>query len=220
MIIVIQCAARKNPEAGHLRTRDGQEVLFVADPDLAPNNPDCTYARPDDVSDIGKPWGAMLREYNAEPLGNPHGLLPAWRLYENPVYRLLKEHCGWQGFYILSAGWGLIRSDFLTPAYDVTFSLSAEKYKRRRKKDQYDDFNMLPKETGDDIVFFGGKDYVSLFCALTEGTKGIRHLWYNSKNPPKAPGCVLRRFHTRTRINWHYECARAFVEGKIQIEDG
>lgn len=217
MIIVIQCAARKSPEAGHLRTRDGQEVLFVADPDVAPESSACAHARPDDVFDTGKPWRTVLRKYNAEPHGDPHGLLPAWRLYENPVYRLLKERCGLEGFYILSAGWGLIRSDFLTPAYDVTFSAGAEKYKRRRKSDSYHDFNMLSEENAEDIVFFGGKDYVNLFCALTERAGGIRYLWFNSKVAPNAPGCELRRFHTRTRTNWHYECARAFVEGKIQV---
>ena len=217
MIVVIQCAARKNPEAGYLRTRDGRKVLFVADPDLAPNNPDCAYARPDDVSDAGKPWRTTLREYNAEPRGNPHGFLPAWRLYENPVYELLKDHCGPERLYILSAGWGLIRSDFLTPAYDITFSPGADAYKRRRKRDSYDDFNMLPEQTEEDIVFFGGKDYVGLFCGLTENVKGRRYIWFNSKSPPKAPGCVLRRFHTKTRINWHYQCAKAFIEGNIQV---
>ena len=220
MILVIQCAARKNPEAGYLQERDGEEVVFVADPDAAPGGVSHAYARPDGVSDTGKPWRTMLCEYNVNPHDNPHGLLPAWRLYENPIYGLLADHCGPEHFYILSAGWGLIRADFLTPVYDITFSPGAEKYKRRRKKDQYDDFNLLPQETEDDIVFFGGKDYVGLFCALSEGVKRTRYLWCNSKSAPKAPGCVLRRFHTKTRTNWHYECARAFIEGKIQLEGG
>lgn len=189
--------------------------MFVADPDAAPGGVSHAYARPDDTSCNGKPWRAMLREYNSERRDDAHGLLSACKLYENPIYGLLADHFGPERFYILSAGWGLIRSDFLTPAYDITFSPRVEKYKRRRKKDQYEDFCMLPKETGEDIVFFGGKDYIGLFCALTEGVKGTRYLWCNSKNPPKAPGCVLRRFHTRTRTNWHYECARAFIEGKL-----
>ena len=217
MIVVIQCAARKNPEAGHLRTRDGRKVLFVADPGLATNDPSYTFARPDDVSDTGKPWRIRLHEYNTETHDNPNGLLPAWRLYKNPVYRLLEEHYGPERLYILSAGWGLLRSDFLTPAYDITFSPSAEKFKRRRKRDSYDDFNMLPEQTEEDIVFFGGKDYVGLFCGLTDGVKGRRYIWFNSKSPPKAPGCLLRRFHTNTRINWHYECTKAFIEGNIQV---
>ena len=145
MILVIQCAARKNPEAGYLRGRDERKVMFVADPGIAPIDPNCSYARPDDTSDTGKPWRTILREYNADPGHNPLGLLPAWKLYKNATYELLADHCGPEHFYILSAGWGLIRADFLTPAYDITFSPGAEKHKRRRKKDQYDDFNMLPE---------------------------------------------------------------------------
>lgn len=217
MILVIQCAAGKKSGAGHLCMEDGRKVMFVADPDLAPNNPDCTYARPDGVSDTGKPWRTTLREYNAEPHDNPNGLLPAWRLYENPVYELLKDHYGPDRFYILSAGWGLIRSDFLAPAYDITFSPRADAYKRRRKKYPYNDFRMLPDETSEPVVFFGGKDYAGLFCGLTQNVKGPRYIWFNSKSPPKANGCVLRRFHTKTRINWHYECARAFMGGNIQV---
>ena len=220
MILVIQCAARKNPDAGWLRKRDGRKMMFVADPGAAPNNAIYSYARPDDVSDTRKSWRTILREYNADPGHNPLGLLSTWKLYKNAIYELLADHCGPERFYILSAGWGLIRADFLTPAYDITFSPGAEKDKRRRKKDQYDDFNLLPQETGEDIVFFGGKDYVGLFCALSEGVKGTRYLWCNSKSAPKAPGCVLQRFHTKTRTNWHYECARAFIEGKIQLEGG
>jgi hypothetical protein len=68
------------------------------------------------------------------------------------------------GFISLSAGWGLIRTDFLTPCYDITFSQSAEGYKRHRKADRYQDFRTLPARSDEDIVFFGGKDYVRLFC--------------------------------------------------------
>lgn len=218
MIVVIQCAGKKNPYASHLQKRDGRKVMFVADPDAAPANENHVYARPDDTSDTGMSWRTVLREYNADPGSNPLGLLPAWQLYENRVYELLKNHCGLKRLYILSAGWGLITAGFLTPCYDITFKANAAKYKRRRKKDTYDkDFRMLPTETTETIIFFGGKNYVSLFCTLTAGVKGSRHLWYNSKNEPDAPGCVLHRFKTTTKTNWHYECAKAFVEGRIQL---
>jgi hypothetical protein len=62
---------------------------------------------------------------------------------------------------------GLIRADFLTPRYDITYSPSAENYKRRRRKDRYHDFCMLPQQLDDDILFFGGKDYLPLFRSLT-----------------------------------------------------
>ena len=217
MIVVIQCAAKKKPDAGHLRRRDGQKVLFVADPETAPAGVTHAHARPDDIFDAGMSWRASLLEYNDNPGNNPLGLLPAWQLYQNPAYELLADHCGRERLYILSAGWGLIAADFLTPSYDITFSASADKYKRRRKKDRYDDLRMLPAATAEPVVFFGGKDYVDLFCALTAGVKGPRHLFYNSANTPDAPGCVLQRFHTSTRTNWHYECAKAFVEGTTGI---
>ena len=100
---------------------------------------------------------------------------------------------------------------------DITFSPSADKYKRRRKNDRNDDLCMLPADNAEPVVFFGGKDYVSLFCSLTKRVNGQRHVFYNSANTPDAPGCLLKRFNTTTRTNWHYECAKAFIKGEIGI---
>ena len=215
MIVVIQCASGKKPDAGHLRRPNGQEVMFVADPEIAPADESYSYARPDDVSDTGESWRAVLFKYNATPGNNPLHLLPAWQLYNNKRYEILADHCGLDRLFILSAGWGLVRADFLIPAYDITFSPNGGMYKRRRNKDCYDDSNMLPKSQ-EAIVFFGGKDYVSLFCTLSSDARGRRTVWYNSKDAPRAPGCLVRRFHTTTRTNWHYECAKAFISGKLQ----
>ena len=76
---------------------------------------------------------------------------------------------------------------------------------------------MLPDDTNSPVIFFGGQKYVPQFCELTSRVQGPRHVFYNSVNPPDAPGCQLHRFETRTRINWHYEAARAYVEGHINI---
>lgn len=217
MIVVIQCAAKKKPNAGHLHWRDGRNVLFVADPDSAPDNAARAYARPDDIADTGESWRTELLKYNEAPGNNPLGLIPAWQLYENSTYKRLADKYSLKYLYILSAGWGLIAADFLTPAYDITFTPSADKYKRRRKMDRYDDLCMMPADNGQPVVFFGGKDYVSLFCSLTERINGQRHVYYNSANAPDAPGCLLTRFNTTTRTNWHYECAKAFIEGEIGI---
>jgi hypothetical protein len=217
MIVVIQCAARKEPDAGHLCRRDGQPVLFVADPDATPAGVTDAYARPDDISDTGVSWRAQLLDYNDKSRNNPLDILPAWQLYKNKTYEHLVDKYGLASVYILSAGWGLIAADFLTPAYDITFSPSAEKYKRRRKKDRYDDLRMLPTHTTEPIVFFGGKDYVPLFSSLTENAKGQRFLFYNSVRAPDAPGCTLKTFNTTTRTNWHYECANAFINEEITI---
>lgn len=122
MIIVIQCAAGKQGHAGHLRTLDGLEVMFVAHPDSAPSHPNRVYARPDDLSDRGKSWRNVLQEYNRNPGENPLELLSAWQLYKNPVYEMLAKRFAPDRLYILSAGWGLVRADYLTPSYDITFS--------------------------------------------------------------------------------------------------
>ncbi|MGE0454016.1 MAG: hypothetical protein AB7O37_18155 [Vicinamibacteria bacterium] len=213
MIVVIQCSGSKQPDAGHLRTPEGTPVMFVARPEVAPARAGLLYARPDDVAGGGKTWRDVLLEYNSHPQDNPCRLLPAFRLYEERAYAGLVEAFGPDHVYILSAGWGLIAASFLTPDYDITFSQSAEPFQRRRKRDRYRDFRM-PSARGDEpIVFLGGKDYVPPFCALTSEARGRRTVFFNSTNPPDAPGCALERYETRTRTNWHYECAEAVIRG-------
>ena len=126
---------------------------------------------------------------------------------------------GEKNTYILSAGWGLIGSSFLTPNYDITFSMMKppERYKRRRKSDFYRDLCMLPANNDEQVFFFGGKDYVPLFCELTKGAEGKRTVFFNSQVAPDADGCSLERFVTTTRTNWHYECANAFLDGKLNV---
>jgi hypothetical protein len=217
MIVVIQCAASKRPNAGRLRARDGRPVLFVANPDMAPPDSDQLYARPDDLSDAGVSWRQLLLRRNLEAQANPLGLTRAWELYEHPVYRRLVEWFGADKVYILSAGWGLIGANFLTPDYDITYSASAEPYKRRRKSDACRDFCMIAKDNTESILFFGGKDYVTLFCNLTKEMNGTRRIFYNSATAPDAPGCNLIRYQTSTRTNWHYECTGAFLDGRITV---
>ena len=86
-IAVILCAARKHNDAGHLRKRNGRPVRFVAQPDLAPPNKIYTYARPDDVADVGGIWRELLADYNKRSRdANPLGLLKAWQLYRHKTY--------------------------------------------------------------------------------------------------------------------------------------
>ena len=210
MIVVIQCAAGKQHHAGHLRTWDGRNVMFVATPDAVPSVGSKVYAHPDDISDSGKSWRNVLSEYNSDSNNNRLGLLPAWQLYRNPTYEILADRCGEDRLYILSAGWGLIRADFLTPNYDITFSRASnvESFKRRRYQDAYDDFR-LPTSVEEPIVFFGGRDYIRLFCRLTAEAKGHRTIFYAGRRL-SVPGCTLRRFGDPF-TNWHYQCAKAFV---------
>jgi hypothetical protein len=215
MIVVIQCAGSKREGAGCLTTKDGRPVSFVAHPEAAPPAANRLYARPDDPSDLGASWRERLLAYNETPGDNRLELLPAFELYKNDIYRALIARFSVENSYILSAGWGLLNAAFLTPSYDITFSASAENFVRRRKGDSYHDLCMLPVDTEGPVIFFGSKEYVPLFAALTHSVKCRKTVFYNSSHPPAAPGCVLERFETRTRTNWQYECAAAFLNGNI-----
>lgn len=186
--------------------------------------PGVSYAHPDDTADTERTWREELVAYNsrhqAEPGYNPHNLLPAWQFYTPPAYRQLAEAFGLDHLFILSAGWGLLPAEFLTPYYDITFSRTVRgenSHELRRKKDFYQDFPLPPIATEEPIVFLGGKDYAHLFSVVTAEANAPRYLFHKSKEPPNAPGCQFIRYETTTRTNWHYECAKALAEGKIKV---
>lgn len=215
MIVVIQCAATKRKHAGHLQTRGGKPVVFVADPAAAPGSDDFIYARPDDLSDRSTSWRDYLIHYNETPRSNPLGLLPAYELYEREIYRTLVNQIGIDKTFILSAGWGIIPAPFLTPSYDITFSPRADAAKRRKKHDTWADLSMLPADTNEPIMFLGGKDYLPLFLRLSAHVSSLRTIFYNSVDAPDAPDCRLVRFETKTKTNWHYECAGKLLSGQV-----
>jgi hypothetical protein len=217
MKVVIQCAARKRPDAGTFMTADGRRVLFVGDPGGAPHIPAHLYACPDDTSDDGRSWRARLLDYNRNPSGHPLEFLPAWQLYEHDTYGRLVRHFGVERVFILSAGWGLIPANFLTPSYDITFTGSADEWKRRRKEHSYQDFSLMPDD-GETTVFLGGKEYQPLFFRLTAGMTEPRVVFFRSAAAPDIPsGFTAVRYETATRTNWHYECARDLVAGRLRV---
>ncbi|MCF7849034.1 MAG: hypothetical protein K9M45_09305 [Kiritimatiellales bacterium] len=217
--VVIQCAATKQPDAGCMIDQNGKRVMFVAQPERAPANDEIIYARPDDMVNGNGNWRQFLEEYNAQQ-ANPLNLYPAWQLYKHKAYKSLVDRFGIENVYILSAGWGLVRGDFLTPEYDITFSPSAESYKKRKASDRYDDFSMLPKECCEDLYFFGSKNYLPLFDLLTKDYAGEKFVFYNSSVPPEEmTGCELIKYETRTKTNWHYECAKWFIESERSYSD-
>jgi hypothetical protein len=143
--------------------------------------------------------------------------MEAYKLYEPNVYDALAVYAGVSNLFILSAGWGLIRADFLLPYYDITFSKQADAYKVRRPLDRYADFCQLPEVGLERIFFLGGKDYLPLFGALTDRYRCEKVIFYNSRSAPSRAGWRPRRFETSTRTNWHYECARSLVAGQLEL---
>lgn len=218
MLAVIQCAASKS--GAYFRTADGREVFFVARSEEAPKTDRFVYAHPDDIADEGLTWREKLLAYNVAG-DNSLGLARAFELYDNAVYRRLVEVLGMEKVFILSAGWGLIRADFLTPYYDITFSCAVvrkgESYKLRGAGRVWQDFRQLSSVSEEPLIFLGGRDYVPLFSELTKTSASPRHVYYNATQPPTAPGCSFEHYESATRTNWHYECARALLDGRITI---
>ncbi|WP_093160476.1 hypothetical protein [Variovorax sp. YR216] len=211
MKIVIQCAGNKNPTRTGFRHSDGRIVKFVAYPQLALDH-EFFYARPDDDDGHGTSWRNRLAQYNSEQLSqNPLGLNSAYKLYKNRIYEGLFNKFG-EKVYILSAGWGLIASTFLTPDYDITFSGSAHSCNRRRAGDRYLDFCQIPDD-GEEMVFLGGLSYLNLFRNLVMTYKGEKTVYYRSSEKPELGlGFNLKKFDTPRKTNWHYECAAQLID--------
>ena len=218
MKIVIQCAGTKKP-SGFFRTADGRSVKFVAHPELASASEAGQHvlAHPDDDAGDGRSWRDSIVEYNqlAASRCNPLGLWQAAQLYSPPAYADLGRRFGKENVFILSAGWGLLRSSFLTPNYDITFSRKAKAFKRRRHADSYRDFCQIEDDDGEPIIFLGGKDYLPLFCTLTSPVRAERIVYFNAGTPPDAPGCRFVKYETMRRTNWHYDLAADLSSGKL-----
>ena len=203
MKIVIQCAGSKRCDAGYFKSRDGRKIKFVADPDNAPKEKGIIHKHPDDLSDNGRTtWRDELLDYNKNPGDNPFGLLPAWQLYENSTYCELARKYG-TDLYILSAGWGLISANFLTPMYDITFSCEGKEHAKRRKRNptQYKDFSMLSSKTNEKIIFFVCSEYRNLARVCTQNANGYLHLFYKSKNTLKVPGFTCHSYKTKEALS-------------------
>lgn len=227
MKVVIQCAASKHVDAGRLRTRSGEDVLFVAAPalcDSAQARLHC--ARPDDLCDESDTsWRDVLNRYNDNP-ANPFKLLEAANLYApkehvfRNLYQEMADELGWANVFILSAGWGLIRAGFLTPDYNITFSAQAKKktiWAWRDTKDRlrpWLDFNhLVHAQIGQEepIHFFGGKDYLPTFYALAKTVPG-RKIVHCKGDVDRRVGFYYEPYDgTEKNRTWHYRAAKDFL---------
>ena len=146
----------------------------------------------------------------------------AYQLYKRDEYRQLFNRFG-NLFYILSAGWGLVRADYRLPKYDITFSNNADQINKRKYNfpPEYLDFNHLcDLNENEDIIYIGGKDYLPLFYELTQNFKSRKIIYYHSINQPKPHNgnYIYRRYYPNNpniRTNWHYELARKISLGNI-----
>lgn len=225
VLTVIQCASGKDPSAGYFRSRSGRRVHFVAHPDEAPPRDGIVYARPDDQRDEGaNTWRDQVVSYNTRGNENPWNLYPAWRLYRPKAYPAaysdLVGALGVERIFVLSAGWGLIRADFLTPYYDITFSGKAERYKRRFQSETYRGLCQLPLPAAEPILFFGGRDYLPLFEQLTVHIDSPLVVFHRAEYAKRSPRFTYVKYDTRASTNWHYLCVRDFLSGRLSLPKG
>lgn len=212
--VVIQCAGEKSPDAKPLLASDGTSVEFVAHPEKRPAG--LIAAHPDGLINPGHgTWREYVVRLNDT---QPDVLTRAAHLYDRAVYRQLVDTLGWKQVFILSAGRGLVRSDFRLPKYDITFRKDNDRpWITRYDNDLFLDFNQMRdcKLTGnDELCFFGGKSYAKLFVQLVGDLPAARKIiYYNTKADMRMPGFDCIRFHPPWRpwTNWHYECAKDFI---------
>lgn len=223
MKIVIQCAATKHHLSSDygLRSKDNLPIKFVAEPKLIDFTEEFFFVSPDDrKDDSNETWRDHINTYNKTQVHNPSKLFAAYKLYRHPAYEALVRKFGVENIYILSAGWGLISAQFLTPDYDITFSNAKNVHpsSQRKKDGKYQDFCHL-RDDDEPIVFLGGKAYLPLFCKLTSKMKAKKIVFFNSINPPSLPpNFNALKYETTQKTSWHYSCAHALIDGSIHIK--
>ena len=226
MKVIIQCAASKCRTAGTLRTASGDRVVFVADPGRRSSLISSEhYARPDEASgEDNSTWRDVLIRYN-DNSDNHLGLLRAAELYApneyefRSLYTELADRFGWTNVFVLSAGWGLIRADYRTPDYNITFSTQARNrhpWVWRNAKDRtntWADFNHLRDVlTGknEPIHFFGGKDYQPLFYSLMSSISGKKIVHFKGQ-VERIDGFEYEEYTGPENRTWHYRAVQDFV---------
>jgi len=225
-VIVLSCCAGKREDRPLIVPGIGK-MQIVAKPDGAI----CNQAHPDQkLAGNGMSCRDLIEQHNSSDTKKGTSFLyQASDLYKphqpfHSIYRdLAEEHTH---FYILSAGWGIVRSSYLIPNYDITFSSQAknrhpERYRKWghgwRGVASIQDFNHLGDDVqsgridaNDEIHFFGGADYQNAMKHFTGHLKNPKILWFlgngHSKVSRDGQGFELRPFLAPRRMprTWLY----------------
>jgi hypothetical protein len=239
MKICIQCAASKCPD-GYLIDSIGKKLQFVASPEKAPTDePDTLFVKPATLCEgKGTSWQEIVKRYNDKG-GNPYKLYQAADLYRpsnksfRGVYRDLADAFGGDNVFVVSAGWGIIRSDYLTPNYDITFSQQALKkypWKWRSHEDvaafsqDRNHLDLARLSPNEEIHCFCGLDYLNMLYALTERLPGTKIVHYKSahldRTNERRPGFHYRKYKgPEKNRTWHYQAAKDLIKESGGTQD-
>ena len=160
-----------------------------------------------------------------------NGIIPfmAYQLYTNYAYCMLRDAFE-NRFFIQSAGFGIVRSNYRMPKYNITFKNTKHKLVNLRKykvnaKDGYLDFNHLLASGNnvDDIVYVGGKEYVKQFVELTRTLPNRKVIFFKGnpisiKSIKKEENFIFHQYYPENpnqRTNWQYGLARDLAHGNI-----
>jgi hypothetical protein len=193
---------------------NGQSIKFVAFPRMVPQD-GVIFHKPDDkIPGTNITWRDLVLNGQNDPKLD---LVPAYRLYSRNIYRDIYDkfdNC----FYILSAGWGIIRADFKIPAYDITYSTAPNMPKYVKRSDNYgwNDINHLKEDSvkfdrDSEIILFAGSDYVSPFCDMVQSIPYQKKILYKSKKVIQRHGFVYEYYKTNKNTTWVYEAAETFL---------
>jgi hypothetical protein len=160
---------------------------------------------------------------------NDQNLLSAYKLYVPRTFPFvyLDLYNKYKiNFYILSAGWGLVNSEFRLPKYDITFSNTAQPKNKRNNnliEPIYNDFYQLTVNDDEDIIFICSKDYLKLFYQLTQNLPNRKIIYHFGTALPLNIVLPNQTFLYRQYLpenpndkrNWHYELAYKISNGII-----
>ena len=206
--VVMICAASKEKSSSLIF--NNQEISFQASSNRVNN----IYLPDDKISITGSETWRDFITNNQQQIP-----FKAYELYRRDEYRQLYDSYR-DSFYILSAGWGLVNSEFRLPRYDITFLNKNQETFRNNKVNNYEDFNQLILKPHDEIIFIGTEKYLPLFFNLTDKIINKKIIYW------RAMGTILnyplpnetfeyRKYVTNTRTLWHYELAKKNASGEI-----
>jgi hypothetical protein len=196
---------------------NGKFYKFVAYPQEVAQGGVIFYKPDDRIPGENKTWRDLVLEQN-EP-----DLVPAYELYSRDIYRDLYHEFG-NYFYILSAGWGIIRADFKIPAYDITYSTDKKipGFVKRINNQNWNDINHLQEDakkfdSNSEIILFAGSDYAPRFCDMTQYIKCTKKILYKSLKLIRQQGFIYEYYKTKINTNWFYKAAQDFLDNYTKI---
>lgn len=209
-VLVIPCTRGKISSAKPVFwSEEEREVLFVARPEGGGQKPGPVWASPEGMKSPQLSWREFILQGNSGGVC-PDNLYAASELYKFPSF--VVEHIGRlppSRLFFLSAGWGLVRSDFRLPLYNITFNPLAKEAFRRSPRMDWADF--FPAELhSKDIVFLGGVAYAELLEKISRRNGHVGGLVLHAKSSklPRVKEDDRVRLHehnTARRTNWHFE---------------